>query len=159
MSLYTRCRSLFVLSFLALFLASFISGTARAEGCENRVGFGAGVIHRDTTPSATDFLIGADYECRLNPVLGLGGFFNHVFSDPSMTLIGTPQVFLHPLAGDFYVAASPLFQFGSGTGTHVGARLSARVPLPLGLFILVPSVAVDFINGYRHYIFGLGLQF
>lgn len=147
----------YVLFFLVVCLSPFLARTARAE-CANRVSVGAGIVHRDT-PSETKFTAGAVYECRLNAFWGVGGFFNHVFADPGFSVIGAPQLLLHPLGGDFFVAASPILEFGDRTGTHAGVRLSSRVPLPLGLFILVPSVAVDFINGGRHYWFSLGLQF
>jgi hypothetical protein len=140
---------------LAALLVFSLSPTAQA--CGNRFGVSAGVEH-STSPSDTNFEIGAEYECRLNGLLGLGGEANYVFSNPSIFLLAAPTVFLHPLLGDFYVAASPLFEFGSGgTGTHVGARLSTRLPLPLGLFILVPSFAIDFINSRNIYWFGLGI--
>ncbi len=148
---------LFALFFLTL-LGYGVSTPARAGGCGHRIGLGVGVVHRDT-PSDTNFSIGGEYECRLNPIVGLGAFFNHVFDDPSYSLIGVPQILVHPLGGDFFVAGSPVMQFGSGIATKLGLRLNTRVPLPLGLFILVPSFAVDFIDGGRNYWFGLGLQF
>jgi len=115
-------------------------------------------VHRDT-PSETKFTLGADYECRRDALFGIGAFFNHVFADPGFSAIGLPQLLLHPIGGDFFVAGSPILEFGDRTGTHLGLRLSTRVPLPIGLFILVPSFAIDFINGGRHYWFGLGLKF
>jgi hypothetical protein len=142
-------------SLLATILVVGLSPSAFA--CGNRFGVGAGIEH-STAPSDTNFEISAEYECRMNPLLGLGGEANYVFSNPSIFLLAAPTVFLHPLLGDFYVAASPLFEFGSGgIGTHVGARLSTRLPIPLGLFILVPSFAIDFINSRNIYWFGLGI--
>jgi hypothetical protein len=127
-----------------------------AFACGHRLGVGAGLVHVES-PSSTNFEIGAEYECRVDAFLGIGGSGNYIFSTPSVTLVAAPEVFVHPLAGAFYVAASPLFEFGSGTGTHVGGRLATRIPLPLGLFILVPSAAIDFINGTRIYWLGLGI--
>ncbi|MGZ3651054.1 MAG: hypothetical protein ACXVB9_08165 [Bdellovibrionota bacterium] len=138
-------------------LATFaFSPAASASGCGHRLGVGAGLVHIEQ-PSETDFEIGAEYECRMDILFGVGGFGNYIFSNPGITLLGAPEIFVHPLGGDFYVAGSPLLEFGSGTGTHLGIRLATRVPLPLGLFILVPSFAVDFINGTRIYWFGLGI--
>jgi hypothetical protein len=141
---------------LALLLLFSVMPSARA--CGNRFGVAAGLVHIDH-PSQTSFEVGAEYECRFDVLLGVGGEANYVFSDPSLFLLAVPTVFLHPLLGSFYVAASPLFEFGSGgIGTHLGVRLSTRVPLPLGLFILVPSFAVDFINSQKIYWFGLGIS-
>jgi hypothetical protein len=150
---YPRWSALGVI--LLAFLASF-PAAARGKGCEHRLGAGAGLVHLES-PSETDFEIGAEYECRFDLFLGLGGFANYVFADPGITLLGLPEVFFHPLAGDFFVAASPLLETGSAVGTHLGVRLATRVPIPLALFVLVPSFAVDFINGGRIYWFGLGL--
>lgn len=139
-------------------LLLIFGGSPSAKACGNRLGVAAGVVHIDQ-PSQTSFEVGAEYECRFDAFLGVGGEANYVFSDPSIFLLAVPTVFLHPLLGSFYVAASPLFEFGSnGIGTHVGARLSTRVPLPLGLFILVPSFAIDFINSQKIYWFGLGIS-
>ncbi len=150
-------RILFFVFCLSIFAAAQ-STVAKAEGCEHRLGIGAGLVHRDS-PSETKFTIGAEYECRRDALLGIGGFFNHVFADPGFTVIGAPQLLLHPLGGDFFVAGSPVLYFGDRTGTLLGVRLSTRVPLPLGLFILVPSFAMDLIKGGPNYWFGLGLQF
>ena len=142
---------------LLLTACLLLSFASTAHACGNRFGLGAGVEH-STDPSDTNFEVGAEYECRMNAALGIGGAANYIFSNPSIFLLAAPTVFLHPLLGDFYVAASPLFEFGSGgIGTHVGARLSTRLPIPLGLFILVPSFAVDFINSQKIYWFGLGI--
>jgi hypothetical protein len=140
----------------ALAFALCAASPSPASACGHRLGVGAGLVHIEG-PSMTKFEIGAEYECRLDAFLGVGGFGNYIFADPGITLLGAPEIFVHPLAGKFYVAASPLIEFGSSVGTHVGARLATRIPLPLGLFILVPSFAVDFINGTRIYWFGLGI--
>jgi len=150
----TSLGRILVLSFF--FFALSAAPRAQASGCGHRLGVGAGVVHFDT-PSETDFEVGAEYECRMDFLFGVGGFANYIFASPGVTLLGAPEIFLHPLGGDFYVAASPLLETGSAVGTHLGARLSTRVPLPLGLFILVPSFAIDFINGGRIYWFGLGI--
>jgi hypothetical protein len=139
-----------VISLCAMFLAQ------GAQACVHRLGVGAGLVHVEE-PSSTSFEIGAEYECRMNPFVGIGGFGNHIFADPGVTLLGAPEVFLHPLGGGFYVAASPLVEFGDAVGTHVGARLASRLPIPLGLFLLVPSVAVDFVRGTRIYWISLGI--
>jgi hypothetical protein len=142
---------------LVLVFLSF-AGAPRAEAgsCRHRLGIGAGVVHLDT-PNETDFEVGAEYECRMDSILGVGGFVDYIFSNPGITLIGVPQMYLHPFGGDFYLAASPLLETGSAVGTHVGARLSTRVPIPIGSIAIVPSFAVDFINGGNIYWFGLGI--
>ncbi len=142
---------------ILLLFIFLLSPYSEAAGCIHRLGVGVGVVHQEQ-PSETNFSMGAEYECRASAFLGIGAFGNHIFSDPSVSLLGAPQIFLHPLGGDFYLAGSPIMQFGA-YGTHLGLRLSTRLPLPLGLFILVPSFAVDFIRGQRNYWFGLGLHF
>ena len=129
---------------------------AEASSCINRLGLGAGVVQQDH-PDETSLAIGAEYECRFSRFWGLGAFADHVFATPEFSQAGAPQVFLHPLGGDFYVAFSPLLEFGTAIGTHFGTRLSTRLPIPLGVFTLVPSFAVDFIRGGHKYWLGLGI--
>jgi len=121
-----------------------------------RLSLGVGVVTQ-SNPSQTSFEIGGEYEYRAHPLLGIGVAGNYILSNPSITLIAVPDIFFHPLAGDWLVSAAPLIEFGSGTGTHVGTRLGTRVPLPFGPLTIVPSFAVDFINGGRNLWFGLGI--
>jgi hypothetical protein len=90
--------------------------------------------------------------------VGLGLSGNYIFSDPSILLLALPEVYFHPLAGDWYISASPLFEFGAETGTHVGARFGTRVPIPVGAATIIPSLSVNFINGGKIYVIGLGIQ-
>lgn len=142
--------------FLLISFLLFVCSPAWAD-CSHRLSVGAGLTHI-ADPSETSFSIGAEYECRMNPIVGVGGFANYIFTDPGITHVGAPEVFIHPLGGDFYVAASPLVEFGSRVGTHFGARVSSLLPIPLGVLILVPSFAVDFIRGTQIYWFGLGIS-
>ncbi len=123
----------------------------------DRLSIDAGLIHVDQ-PSKTYFEIGGEYEHRYNRMIGFGGTANYIFSDPSILLLALPEFFLHPLGGGWYISASPLFEFGSGTGTHVGARFGTRLPLPLGVVTLIPNFSIDFINGGTIYVIGLGIQ-
>jgi hypothetical protein len=141
----------------ALAILSFLAAPAHAAGCGHHLGVGAGVVHLQR-PSETDFDLGVEYECRMNPFVGLGGFGNYIFSSPGILMLGAPEFYLHPLAGDFYINASPILETGSAVGTHVGARIGTRIPIPLALFVLEPSLAVDFIAGGRIYWFGLGVR-
>ncbi len=145
------------LTFLALITHSSTSSTVHAELLEHRLSIGVGLVHL-SNPSETDFEIGAEYEYHFQPLFGVGALGNYVFSDPSVALLGAPVFYFHPLAGDWWLSASPIVQFGSGRTTQVGARVGTRVPVPLGVVTLVPSLAVDFIGGGRNYIFGLGIQ-
>jgi hypothetical protein len=151
-------RTAGILIAIFAFCALAFSAPAEAKSCGHRLGVAAGVVHLES-PSETDFTIGAEYECRLNALVGLGGFGSYIFANPSITFLGLPMLFIHPLGGSFYISGSPIVEFGSGVGTHFGTRLATRVPLPLGLLILVPSFAVDFISGGKIYWFGLGIQF
>ncbi|MBI3542740.1 MAG: hypothetical protein HY075_05630 [Deltaproteobacteria bacterium] len=145
---------LLALTFTILAVATTTTN-AKADG-SHRLSFSAGVI-RHGDPGSTDFLLGGEYEYRFFPTLGAGLLGQYIFSTPSETLIGFP-VFLHPLAGDWVVYGAPLLSFKSD-GNHVGARLGTRAPLPFGVLTLTPELAVDFIGGYRNYLFGLALGF
>ena len=116
-----------------------------------------GLIHLNS-PNSTTFEIGGEYEYSLNAFFGVGAQANYIFSNPSVTIIGVPEGFVHPIATDWYISASPIFEFASGYKTQVGARFGTRVPLPIGILTLIPSVAVDFIGGGTNYIFGFGIS-
>ncbi len=123
-----------------------------------RLSVGAGIVQFNN-PSQTYVDIGAEYEYRFQPLLGVGAFANYIFSTPSITLIGVPEVFLHPLGGDWLLKASPLIEFGSGISTQTGVRVGTRLPIPLGPVSFIPEASVDFIGGRRILRLGLGLQF
>ena len=139
---------------LCLFLS--LSST-RAFAAGDHVSVGAGLINFPT-PSKTYFELSLEYEHRYDAYFGVGGFGSYVFSTPAITILGVPEVFFHPMAGTWVITASPIFQFYSGN-TDTGVRLGTRFRLPAGLFTLLPSVAVDFINGVHQYTFGLGIGF
>jgi hypothetical protein len=139
--------------------ALFFAANASAD-YERRLSLGVGFIHMEN-PAQTDFTVGAEYESRVDPFLGLGGFANAVFYSPTVYLVGLPELFVHPFGTEWYLNGAPIAEFGgpSGFGTHFGFRLGTRIPIPLGIFTFVPTFDVDFINGGRNYLIGLGLEF
>ncbi len=136
-------------------LITFSLPSAFAEGGD-RFLLGGGLIHL-SKPSKTYFEIGAEYEHRLSQVWGLGGQGNYIFSNPGLTLLALPTVFIHPTQA-VLLNVSPLFQFGAKDGNHAGARFGARVHIPIGSVALIPAIGVDLINGSTNLLFGLGLQ-
>jgi hypothetical protein len=100
---------------------------------------------------------GLEFEYRLEPMWGVGAFGSYVFASPGIAQIGFPQVYLHPLGGDWYINAAPIAQFGGAAGTQFGLRVGTRAPLHFGVFMIVPQVAIDFIGGGRNLMFGIGI--
>jgi hypothetical protein len=143
---------------LALSLWLYVVSLPAYADYTQRIGLGFGVADL-RNPSESAFEIGVEYEYRFDPFLGVGGLGEYIFSDPGITIIGVPGVYLHPLATDFLVSGTPIIQFGSSVGTNVGVRLGTSVPLPLGVLTLIPTFAVDIISGGPNYILGLGLEF
>lgn len=139
-----------ILVLLALFLP--LSASAYYE---HRVSLSAG-IERYGSPASTDFLMGVEYEYRFMPLLGVGGIFEYLFANPGVTRLGLP-VFVHPLATDWLLLAAPIVEI-SASNVSAGARFGTRVPIPLGAISIIPSIAVDFINGNENLIFGLGFE-
>jgi hypothetical protein len=109
-------------------------------------------------PDQTSFAIGAEYEYRAEPLFGFGGQASHLFGDISVTILSAPTLFVHPLGGDFYVTAAPVFYFVSGYDTRVGARFTTRMPLELSFLTMTPTFGVDVIQGGPNYILGLSLS-
>lgn len=129
---------------------------AQAEYEGHRLGIGVGIAQVGDS-SHSYFAIGGEYEYRMDDFFGLGMSGNYVFSDPAFGLLAVPQGYLHPLAGEWYINAAPLFQFGGGLGTHLGIRVGTRLPLHLGALSIIPQVNIDFINGGRNLLFGIGI--
>jgi hypothetical protein len=131
---------------------------APAHAGYNRLSLGVGIIQFQN-PSQTYLEAGAEYENRFDAIFGIGALGNYIFANPWIAFLGAPELFVHPLAGDWFVSASPLIELGGGMASNLGMRLGTRIPLPMGVFTLVPSLALDFINGGHDAIFGLGIQF
>jgi hypothetical protein len=141
---------------LLLTASLFVSQASNADLGPHRLGIGVGIAQVGDS-SHTYFAVGGEYEYRIESLFGLGTSFNYVFSDPNFMLLALPQAYLHPLGGDWYINAAPLFQFGGGLGTHLGFRVGTRLPLSLGVVSIIPQVNIDFINGGRNLLFGIGI--
>lgn len=144
----------FLVFFVTASLLLSSANNAQAEFMGHRFGLGLGVAQLGD--SKTYVAAGAEYEYRVMPMLGLGGFANYVFSSPGITLIGLPMVYFHPLENDWYINASPIAQFGTGN-TEYGVRFGTRIPIELGPVAIIPQASVDFIGGRKYLIFGLGI--
>jgi hypothetical protein len=135
----------------------FLFSQAQADYVQ-RISIGAGIVSVRQPPQ-TFFEIGAEYEYRITKIVGIGALGNYYFSTPTIALIGAPEIFIHPFATDWLISTAPIVMFGSGIETSVGVRVGTRIPIPLGDITLIPTFAVDFINGGQNYIYGLGFQF
>lgn len=72
--------------------------------------------------------------------------------------MGAPELFIHPIATDWFLSAAPLFQIESGNGLTAGGRIGTRIPITLGILSLIPTATVDFIGGEHNVILGLGVK-
>jgi hypothetical protein len=142
----------------ALMISTFTASTAFAEYEGHRLGIGIGLAQVETDNTSNSYLaIGAEYEYRFEPYWGLGFAGNYILSDPNFTRLAAPQVYFHPLEGSWYINAAPLFQFGGGGSTKVGARLGTRLDLSLGPVSIIPQINIDFIDSGHTWIFGIGI--
>lgn len=139
-------------------LAALGSAPRAAADYSQRFSLGIGLEHLHG-PNETELLLGGEYEYRSDLFLGWGGSADYIFSSPGITQVAVPELFVHPLGTDFLVSVAPLLEFGSQTGTHLGARFGTRVPIPLGVVTLVPIAGYDFIAGGPNFTIGLGIEF
>lgn len=143
-----------VLLFLSLFIFSQTNASAEVRDGNHRFGLTGGLIVLNN-PTQTVFSISAEYEYQFNDFFGLGTQLAHVFASQSLTQWAVPTAYVHPLGGDWFVSASPIFYFVSGANTRTGARFLTRIPLNISVLTLVPTVGVDVIEGGPNYIVGL----
>ena len=123
----------------------------------HRLAVNGGLIHLNST-NKTSFALTGEYEYKFAPFFGIGAQGSYIFADNALTQLALPGVYLHPLGGDLYVSAAPVFYMQSGVNTQVGARFMSYLPLPIGVLLLSPVVGVDLIQGGPNYIFGLGIS-
>jgi hypothetical protein len=124
---------------------------------DHRFALNGGLIHLNST-NKTSFALSAEYEYKMTPILGIGAQGSYIFADNAITQLAAPGLYLHPLAGSWYISASPVFYMQSGLNTQVGARFTTYMPLPIGVLLLTPVLGVDLIQGGPNYIFGLGIS-
>jgi hypothetical protein len=125
---------------------------------EKRFSLGGGLGVTQLAGSSQAFVsAGLEFEYRVTSLIGLGAFSNYVFASPGVGIVGLPQVYIHPLGGDWYINVAPMAQFGGGADTRFGARVGTRIPLQLGSAMIIPQVSVDFIGGGQNWMYGLGV--
>ena len=144
------------LAFTFTFASVLFVSTAHAsfEKGNHRLSLGGGLVYVN---QQTSLALGAEYEYRVEPLYGIGAQGNYVFSSQAITMVSAPIFFLHPLSGDWYVSAAPIFEFGSTITTKVGARFTTRMPLSIEILTLIPTFGVDIISGGPNYLFGLSI--
>lgn len=143
-----------LVSFFLFFQVSYaVENPSDANG-KSRFGLNGGLVVVNET---TSFALSAEYEYQPTSLYGLGAQGNYVFASQAFTQIAAPMAFVHPLLGDWYIAASPVFYLSSNE-TKIGARLITRAPLMIEILSLIPVLGVDFIQGGPNYIFGLGIS-
>lgn len=152
-----RSRYFNLINSIFITLALFPVRPASAD-YDQRLSLGVGFADI-RNPNEMALMVGGEYEKRLNELLGLGAGVQYIFSNPGITYVAVPDLFVHPFGTEFLVSAAPLLEFGPLVGTNVGAQLGTRLPIPLGPVSLVPSFAVDLISGGPSYIFGMGIEF
>jgi len=146
-------RLLVAFALTIISLPSTASATIGGSG-GSRFSLGGGLVYVN---KQTSFALGAEYEYRVEPLYGIGAQANYVFSSEAFTMVSAPIFFLHPLLGDWYISAAPIFEFGSMMSTKVGARFTTRIPLDISILMFVPTFGVDLISGGPNYIFGLSI--
>lgn len=143
------------ISLLSLFILTWsTSASAAIEKDGHRFSLSGGLV---VVNEQSSFALSAEYEYRIQEFYGIGGQANYVFSSQAFSQVAAPGFYLHPLQGEWYISASPVFYFGSGMDTLVGARFTTRLPLAIEILTLIPTVGVDLIQGGPNYIFGLGI--
>ena len=141
-----------LLGFILMSFSNIAHATIEKDGHRFSLSGGLVVVNEKSS-----FALSAEYEYRIQEFYGIGGQASYVFSSEAFSQVAAPGFYLHPLQGDWYISASPVFYFGSGMDTLVGARFTTRMPLEINILTLIPTVGIDMIKGGPNYIFGLGI--
>lgn len=147
----------FLFIFVSLLALPLTSSAEIRDEAGSRFSLSGGLIHINN-PSQTVFSLSAEYEYRMDPFYGLGAQASYVFAANAITMVSAPVFFFHPLQGEWFISAAPVFYFGSST-TLVGARFMTRMPIDLfDVMMLTPTFGIDMIKGGPNYILGLALS-
>jgi hypothetical protein len=139
---------------MGLLISAPLDANATLEKEGHRFSLSGGLV---SIEDKTSFAVSAEYEYRVDPLYGIGAQGSYVFSSLAVTQLAAPGFYLHPLSGEWYISAAPVFYFASGADTLAGARFTTRMPLLIKIMTLTPTLGVDFIRGGPNYIFGLGI--
>lgn len=120
----------------------------------HRVSISGGLSRVNNQNSATVF---AAYEYRFSPTYGVGLQASQVFSDPSLTQLALPGLYMHLAKGDWYIYGAPLAYISKGA-IDAGVRVLTYIPLKLKFLRLSPILGADIIQGKTNYIFGIGFS-
>lgn len=107
--------------------------------------------------SENGFTVGFTYERRLSTLLGVGGAYEYTAGDFDKWSIGIP-LFIHPYKGWRFQLAPGLEhkkgedEFLFRIGAAYGFMLSDR-------WMMIPEIAVDFVDGDEAVVFGLAVGF
>lgn len=107
--------------------------------------------------SENGFTVGIVYERRFSELLGVGAFYEYVSGDFDKWSIGIP-LFLHPYKGWRFQAAPGLEHRDSDD--EFLFRLGVAYEFMLtDQWIVMPEIAVDFVDGEEAYVYGLVLGY
>jgi len=147
-------KNRFVIALVSALFLIPVSSRAALERDGHRFSLSGGLV---SIENKTSFAVSAEYEYRVDPLYGMGAQGSYVFSSLAVTQLAAPGFYLHPLSGEWYISAAPVFYFVSGADARVGARFTTRMPLLIKIMTLTPTLGVDLIRGGPNYIFGLGI--
>ncbi len=125
----------------------------------------------DFEEEETDFSLGADYEFRVLPQLGIGLLGEVTFAEEEVFIVGAPILF-HPNARIVLGVAPGLEIVDEMSGEHEGIapegeeaetetettfllRLIGGYELELSSFTLTPTVSLDLVDGDASLVYGI----
>ena len=107
--------------------------------------------------SENGFTVGFTYERRLSSLLGVGGAYEYAAGDFDKWSIGVP-LFIHPYKGWRFQLA-PGLEHKKGEDEFL-FRIGAAYEITLSdRWMLIPEIAVDFVDGDEAVVYGLAFGF
>ncbi|MCC7442389.1 MAG: hypothetical protein IT285_12200 [Bdellovibrionales bacterium] len=136
---------------LALFSLLMPLGAGASEGHDHHL---AGFAGLTLTSETSAFTLGADYEYRMEEMLGLTALVDFALFDTMTTLVAAGVVY-H--AGDaLKFVAAPGLEFADGHSAFA-IRLGVGYDLHAGGLTLTPNYNADIIDGHVAHVFGLAV--
>lgn len=128
-----------IIVFLLFFSLTIYAQEKNIENKEEKKNDLSLFLGNTSNADASAFTIGADYQYRVNRILGVGAFIDYASGKIHSTLIG-PAIFVHVWNFEFTIAPSVEFSDNDVAATY---RLGVQYDFEMSKFSVSPALYFD----------------